>query len=170
MLCRTNVRAVPRRRGGFTLLELAIALTLAALLVSAVIVGLRSLVRQARLERDVTTLLLLDERLRSRAERTGVPCELTIDLGRRELRWEDSTAGTDEENDPVSCKALDFVVIGERRRDSGEVNVRYETDGRSPPLVVRLTQSSLPSTWLAFSPAVGFVARTDTELNLAATR
>jgi prepilin-type N-terminal cleavage/methylation domain-containing protein len=156
-----SMKSSVSRSRGFTLVELTAVLGLSALLATSVVIALRAMLRQARLEHNLSALAGLDERLRLRAERFGRAWEMTIDLDHKEFRWR--PAEGDDESQSLVCSQLVGVLVDGRRNAYGESTVRYDADGRSTPFAVGMVETTMPTVWLTFAPQTGMVARTEGE-------
>lgn len=156
-----------RTRGAFTLIELAAALLLLAVVAGLVAVSLRGPYRRAQLGESIEGILWLDHQARERARRGRRPLRLVLDLdsGRVALQGERSAENETGYRLPDGLSIDRFVSTSERV-DYGRAVVRYTPFGASPTYALRLRGAGTAPRWLLVTGLSGEPMETGNESDI----
>ena len=131
------------RRDGFTLLEIAVVVFIAALLAAVVSVAFARTLGEKRLENVVGALKEIDSEARRRARREGTPGVVRFDLGRGTITQEVVRTRDPPKEYRLSrrLRIERLLVAGDdgRRSTHGVVAIPVSTNGQTPSYAVFLS-------------------------------
>ncbi|HRD32755.1 MAG TPA: GspH/FimT family protein [Rhodocyclaceae bacterium] len=123
--CRGEAPDPARRGNGFTLIELVVALAIAALALAALPTGLSRLYENVEYRTTVRDLLSGLKAARAEAARSGMAVPFVVDVGERSFSVGERRAGTVPERLELSL----IVAATEQAAERG--SIRFYPDGSS---------------------------------------
>lgn len=155
------------RPAAFTLVELSVVLLILGLLAGAMAIRTREAIRGGELALATTRLRSFDQMLRERAQKSGEPIDLVLDIENQSAHTQGS-AGRDRPQDgrteiPIH---LEEVLVANGRVRSGQRVMRYFADGTSETYAIRLKTDRKRSAFVLIAGWTGQFLETNDERSI----